>query len=200
MTDASPLKNRQIWLPLIAFIFLFGLNAINGINTPLFIVNDLHGTHSDVGLVVSISAFLEIPIMIGLGGLGKKITNHSLLISSCFIAVIYYTILSLSTHSWQLFAAQLLQAMFVAIVMGNGLSYFTDLLPNSPGVATSIYYNGSIIGRLVGNLSGGMIAQFAGFRNVYWVCLIIAVLSFFILWKTRPHEKMEVSTGNNRSV
>jgi MFS transporter, SET family, sugar efflux transporter len=200
MTDASPLKNRQIWLPLIAFIFLFGLNAINGINTPLFIVNDLHGTHSDVGLVVSISAFLEIPIMIGLGGLGKKITNHSLLISSCFIAIIYYTILSLSTHSWNIIAVQLLQAMFVAIVMGNGLSYFTDLLPNSPGVATSIYYNGSTIGRLVGNLSGGMIAQFAGFRNVYWVCLIIAVLSFFILWKTKPYEKMEVSTENSRSV
>lgn len=199
VTDTTTLKNTQVLLPLIAFILLFGLNAINGINTPLFIVNDLHGTHSDVGLVVSISAFLEIPIMIGLGALGKKILNHSLLIGSCFIAVIYNIILGLSNHSWQLIAAQLLQALFVAIVMGNGLSYFTDQLPNSPGVATSIYYNGSIIGRLVGNFSGGMIAQFAGFRYVYWVCLIIAVISFIILWRTKPRVGSEV-TIDTRSV
>jgi hypothetical protein len=36
--------------------------------------------------------------------------------------------------------------------MGNGLSYFTDLLPHSPGQSTTLYYNGSIIGRLVGNM------------------------------------------------
>jgi len=181
-------------VPFIVFIFLFAINAINGINTPLFIVNELHGTHADVGLVVSISAGLEIPIMLALGALGKKISNHTLLIFGCFIAVIYYTILSVSTQSWQLIAAQLLQATYVAIVMGNGLSYFTDLLPNSPGLSTTIYTNGSIIGRLLGNLGGGMIAQFAGFRHTYWACLVIVLFSFLILWRTRPNEKMEVYT------
>ncbi len=166
----------------------------------MFIVNELHGTHTDVGLVVSVCAGLEIPIMLVLGALGRKISNHALMIYGCFIAVIYYTILSVSTHSWQLIAAQLLQATFVAIVMGNGLSYFAELLPNSPGLAATIYSNGSTIGRLVGNLGGGIIAQFAGFRHVYWVCLAIVIFSFFILWNTKPHEEMEVPTGHTRSV
>ncbi|WP_410515154.1 sugar efflux transporter [Paenibacillus sp. BR2-3] len=193
-TGATSLNRRQIWYPLIAFIFLFAVNAINGIVTPLFIVNELQGTHTDVGLVVSICAGLEIPIMFALGALGRKISNHSLMISACFIAIIYNIILSVSTDSWQLIAAQLLQAAFVAIVMGNGLSYFTELLPNSPGMSTTIYYNGSIIGRLVGNLGGGIIAQFAGFRDVYWVCLAFVIVSFFILWSIRPHKDIEVST------
>ncbi|SEO77242.1 Predicted arabinose efflux permease, MFS family [Paenibacillus sophorae] len=188
-TGTSWLKNRQIRQPLIAFIFLFAVNFINGTITPLFIVNELHGTPTDVGLVVSVCAGLEIPIMLVLGALGRKISNHALMINGCFIGVIYYIILSVSTHSWQLIAAQLLQATFVAIVMGNGLSYFTDLLPNSPGLATTIYSNGSTIGRLVGNLGGGIIAQFAGFRHVYWVCLAIVMFSFLILWRTRPHEE-----------
>jgi len=194
ITGTSSIKSKHIMVPFIVFIFLFAINAINGINTPLFIVNELHGTHADVGLVVSISAGLEIPIMLALGALGKKISNHTLLIFGCFIAVIYYTILSVSTQSWQLIAAQLLQATYVAIVMGNGLSYFTDLLPNSPGLSTTIYTNGSIIGRLLGNLGGGMIAQFAGFRHTYWACLVIVLFSFLILWRTRPNEKMEVYT------
>ncbi|MFS0869037.1 sugar efflux transporter [Paenibacillus xylanilyticus] len=193
-TAGSPsVTRRQIWFPSIAFILLFAVNAINGIVTPLFIVNELHGTHTDVGLVVSICAGLEIPIMFALGALGRKLSNHTLMINACFIAVIYNIVLSLSTDSWQIIAAQLLQAVFVAIAMGNGLSYFTELLPNSPGLSSTIYYNGSIIGRLVGNLGGGIIAQFAGIREVYWVCLAVVSVSFFILWSIRPQKDIEAA-------
>jgi len=190
-SDNYSVRSRQIMQPFIAFILLFGVNAINGINTPLFIVNELRGTHADVGLVVSISAGLEIPIMLVLGALSKKISNHSLMIYGCIISCIYYIVLSVSSNSWQLIAAQLLQATSVAILMGNGLSYFADLMPNSPGMSTTIYSNGSTIGRLLGNLSGGIIAQFSGFRHVYWVCLGTVMFSFFVLLGTKPHEEIE---------
>jgi SET family sugar efflux transporter-like MFS transporter len=198
-TGAYTLKDRQIRQPFFAFIFLFMVNAINGIITPLYIVNELQGTYTDVGLVISVCAGLEIPIMLVLGALGKKISNHTLMIYGCGIAVIYYIALSVSTHSWQLIVAQLLQATFVAIIMGNGLSYFTDLLLDSPDLATTIYSNGSTLGRLVGNLGGGFIAQFVGFRQVYWVCLALVALSFFILWRTREYEEIKVSTEHTSS-
>ncbi|MBW8348821.1 sugar efflux transporter [Bacillus sp. IITD106] len=199
-SGTSWLKNREIRLPLIAFLFLFAINTIHLIITPLFIVNELHGTYEDVGLVVSICAGLEIPIMLGLGALGKKISNHTLMMYGCIILVIYYIILSAATQPWQLIPAQLLQATFVAIVMGNGLSYFTERLPTSPGLATTIYSNGSTIGRLVGSLGGGFIAQLVGFRQVYWVCLGLAILSFVIFWKTRPQEDKDITTEYSRSV
>ncbi|WP_054028710.1 sugar efflux transporter [Bacillus sp. FJAT-28004] len=192
--NKSSISRKQIWYPLIAFIFLFAVNAINGIITPLFIVKELHGTHTDIGLVVSICAGLEIPIMFALGAMGRRLSNHFLMISACLIAILYNIILSVSTDTWQLIAAQLLQAVVVAIVMGNGLSYFTELLPNSPGMSSTIYYNGSIIGRLLGNLGGGIIAQFAGLRDVYWVCIVIACISFFILWRIRPQRSIEADT------
>ncbi|ACS99816.1 sugar efflux transporter [Paenibacillus sp. JDR-2] len=185
-TAATSVDRKRIWYPLIAFIFLFAVNAVNGIVTPLFIVNELHGSHSEVGLVVSICAGLEIPIMFILGSFGGKVSNHLLLIGACFIAILYNVVLSVSTDAWQLIPAQLLQAIFVAIVMGNGLSFFTELLPESPGMASTIYYNGSIMGRLLGNLGGGIIAEYAGIRDVYWVCLATVIISFFVLWSSRP--------------
>lgn len=190
---SASLNRRQIWYPMIALTLLFAVNAINGIVMPLFIVNELHGTHAEVGLIVSICAGLEIPIMFMLGTVGRKISNHSLMISACIIAIFYNVTLSVSTDSWQLIAAQLLQAAFVAIVMGNGLGYFTELVPNSPGMSSTIYYNVSIIGRLMGNLGGGIIAQFVGFREVYWVCLAIVIVSFFILWSIRPQKDIKVA-------
>lgn len=195
ITGTASLKDRFILQPFIAFILLFAVNAINGINTPLFIVNELKGTHTDVGLVVSISAGLEIPVMLVLGALGKKISNHALLIYGCFVAVAYYVLLSLSAHSWQLIVAQLLQATYVAIVMGNGLSYFTDLLPGSPGFSSTVYSNASTVGRLFGNLAGGIVAQFAGFRHTYLACLILVILSFLILRRIKPHEQKEELAG-----
>ncbi|MCP8970139.1 MFS transporter [Ectobacillus ponti] len=112
------------------------------------------------------------------------------------VAFLYYIILSAAAHSWQLIAAQLLQATFVAIVMGNGLSYFTELLPESPGLATTIYSNGSTIGRLAGNLGGGMLAQAAGLRHVYEICLVVVLLSFLILWSSRPAARAEEKNRN----
>lgn len=194
------IKSKQIQLPFIAFIFLFAVNAINAINTPLFIVNELGGTFTDVGLVVSICAGLEIPIMLILGGLSTKISNHSLLIYGSLIGIIYFIILSISTQPWHLIVAQLLQATFVAIVMGNGLSFFTELLPHSPGLSSTIYSNGSTIGRLVGNLGGGIFAQFIGFRLVNLVCLAIVVFSFLILWRTRRHHQIELSKGHAETL
>lgn len=196
----SSLKNRDIRYSLFAFILLFGVNTINSLNTPLFIMNVLQGTHAEIGLVVSVCAGLEIPIMIVLGAMGKKISNHALMIGGCFVAISYYSILSLSTHPWQLIAAQLLQATFVAIVMGNGLSYFANLLPHSPGLSTTIYSNGSTIGRLFGSLCFGIIAQYTGFRNVYWVCLALVISSLFILWRIRPHKEMGAIVAPTESV
>lgn len=198
-TRASSLANRQIRLPLMAFTLLFAVNAVNMMNTPLFIVNDIHGTHMDVGLVTSVSAGLEIPIMIVLGSLARRISNHTLMIYGCFVAVLYYTILAVSNHPWELIVAQLFQAAFVAIVMGNGLSYFTDLLPDSPGFATTIYSNGSTIGLLVGSLGAGAMAQYAGFRSVYWACLAMVVLAFVVLWKSRPVVDLEASMEPTQS-
>lgn len=192
--NSSSLKRRHIWQPFLAFILLFAINTINGTNTPLFIMNNLHGTHGDIGLMVSISAGLEIPVILMFGALGKKISSHALMIYSCLIAFVYYVILTVSTNSWQLIAAQLLQAMFVAIIMGNGLSYFNDILPNSPGISATLYTNASNIGRLAGNLGWSVIAEFAGFRDVYWVCLGIAIFSFFILWRTKSYEKIKIQT------
>lgn len=187
--------SKRIWLALVAIVFLFVVIYINSINTPLFIVNELHGTHAEVGVVVSVSAGLEIPIMLALGALGRKISIHSLMIAACVIGVLYYMVLSVSTQPWQLIAAQLLQATFVAIVMGNGLSYFTGLLPDSPGLATTLYSNTSTIGKLLGNLGGGVAAEFTGFRHVNWICMAIALFSFVILWSARPQERKNISSS-----
>jgi len=182
------IKDKKIALPFIAFILLFAINNINGINTPLFIVNDLNGSQTDVGLVASICAGLEIPIMIVLGAWGKKVSNLALIISACFIGMSYHLILTFSSSPWNVIVLQIIQAIQVAIVMGNGLSYFAEIFPDAPGIASTLYANGQTLGRLLGTLGGGFLAQLFGFRYVNIACIIILIFAFISLWITKNHK------------
>ncbi|WP_078059889.1 sugar efflux transporter [Gracilibacillus phocaeensis] len=184
-------ETKRLFLPFLAFILLFSVNAVNGMNTPLFVIHELNGSHADVGLMVGLCAGLEIPIMLTFGALGKKIANHHIVLIGCVVSMLYFSVLGMATASWQLIAAQVLQATFVAVVMGNGLSYFADFLPDSPGVAATLYANASTLGRLGGNLLGGFGAEVAGFRYLNWVCVSVVLLSCFLLLVKRPRQMTE---------
>ncbi|MFS0785069.1 sugar efflux transporter [Shouchella sp. 1P09AA] len=182
---SSP-ETRVLILPFLAFILLISLNAINTINTPLFMLNELNGTHADVGFMVALGAGLEIPLMLLFGALSVKISNHTLLKWGCLIGALYFVLLALATEPWHIISAQLFQAILVAIVMGNGLSYFSDIIPYSAGVAATIYANASILGRLGGNVAGGAGADFFGFRDINWLCLILIIVALALLVKKPP--------------
>jgi MFS family permease len=174
----------MVW-PFVAFVCLFLVNVYNGTIVPLFIVHKLHGNSHDIGLIFSLCAGLEIPLMMWMGSLAKRIPNHTLIMVGALMSLLYFTILLLSTAPWQIVAAQILQATYVAIVMGNGLSYFTHIMPESPGLATTIYSNSTVIGSLIGNLSGGVVAQYFGYRSVFAIGLGVVVLAFLFLWQSR---------------
>lgn len=106
-------------------------------------------------------------------------------------------------ESWQIIVAQVLQATFVAIVMGNGLSYFSDFLPHAPGVAATFYANATTLGRLGGSLTAGFGAQLAGFRYVNWICVVIVVISFLFLILKRPRSlaaREEIKQSNSKQA
>ncbi len=194
---APSIRSWHILWPVIACTLLFTVNFVNAINTPLLIVHVLHGTHTDVGLVVSVCAGLEIPFMLWLGALGRKVSNHVFIMASGLLAMMYFAVLAIATRPWEVLVAQLLQAAFVAMLMGNGISYFTGLLPESPGVATSLYSNSSTIGGLLGNLGGGILGQMMGFRHANWVCFAVALVAFAILWRCQPGKSQEDSGARN---
>lgn len=189
-------ETKRLSLPFIAFILLFSVIAVNSINSPLLMIHELNGTHADVGLMVGLCAGLEIPIMLLFGALNKKISNHTILMMSCVLGILYFSVLGLATAPWQLIASQIFLAIFVAIVLGNGLSYFSDFLPYAPGIAATVYANASTIGRLGGSLMGGFGADLAGFRYVNWMCVSVVLISFFVLLIRSPKSITYTSQAN----
>lgn len=180
-------QNRNILLPFLILIFMYTAHWMSSLNTALFITNNLGGTTNDVGLVSSICAALEIPFMIILGLLSAKYSNRILMICGAILGGAYYFVIIISDAMWQMLAAQILLAVFVAVISAIGISYIQDLLPSMPGYASTLYSNSSTIGRLIGSLVGGGLASIVGYRYSFVFCFILIFISAIMLVVSGRH-------------
>ncbi|WP_246168245.1 MFS transporter [Paenibacillus antarcticus] len=174
-------QNPNILLPFLILILMYIAHWTSTINTALFITNNLGGTTSDIGLVSSICAALEIPFMIMLGLLSAKYSNRILMMCGAILGGVYYLVVINSDAMWQMLAAQVLLAVFVAVISAIGISYIQDLLPNMPGYASTLFSNSSTIGRLIGSLVGGGLASIVGYRYSFVFCFVLIIISIVML-------------------
>ncbi|NUT91415.1 MAG: sugar efflux transporter [Saccharothrix sp.] len=177
---------REIILAATAFTLLQGATTLGVTAMPLYITDVLHGPTSDAGLVLGLCAALEIPLMLGFGALGMRIDLRKLVLSGGAVALAYYTVMLMTSATWQVLAAQLLNATVISAVMGVGISYFQDLAPDRPGYATTLYTNTM---KLSGMLSGPLLALSAlfGYRSAYAIGLVMSVLGLAFLLAARRH-------------
>ncbi|MBM6383364.1 MAG: sugar efflux transporter [Paenibacillus sp.] len=189
-------QNRDILLPFLILILMYTAHWMSSINTALFITNNLGGTTSDVGLVSSICAALEIPFMIVLGLLSAKYSNRILVFCGAIFGGAYYFVILISNAMWQMLAAQILLAVFVAVISAIGISYIQDLLPKMPGYASTLYSNSSTIGRLLGSLVGGGVASIVGYRYSFIFCFILIIIAVIMLAVSgrHPADEPQIST------
>jgi len=182
-------QHPKIMVTFIVLILMFTAHWMSSINTALYITTILSGTTDDVGLISSICAALEIPFMLALGILGAKYSNRSIMLGGAVLGALYYIIVIFAGEMWQLIGAQLLLAVFVAIISATGISYIQDLLPSMPGYASSLYANSSTIGRLVGSLTGGLIATAVGYRYAFIFCFgLIAAAALLLVYSVRYYK------------
>lgn len=184
-------RNRNILFPFLILTLMYIAHWTSSINTALFITNNLGGSTSDVGLVSSICAALEIPFMIMLGLLSAKYSNRILMLCGAILGGAYYLVVFLSGAMWQMLAAQVLLAVFVAVISAIGISYIQDLLPSMPGYASTLYSNSSTIGRLIGSLVGGGVASIVGYRYSFVLCFILIIISAIMLAISGRHPANE---------
>jgi SET family sugar efflux transporter-like MFS transporter len=132
----------------------------------LYLGHVLHAQVRDAGLVLGLCAALEIPLMLGFGALSTRFPLGRLIIAGSALGALYYALVTLAAHSWQVAALQLLNASFIAAVQGLGISYVQELLPGEPGRAATLAGNAfPVAAILAGPLLG--LAAHVGYRYAY---------------------------------
>jgi len=165
-----------------AMALIFAATTMNMVNLPLLILDTLRGTKLDVGITYSVAPVFELPCMLYFGWLATRRETAGILRLGMLIAVVYYAALTLVVHPWQIYPCQILSAAMTAVVSGVAITYFQNHLPHHPGTATNLYANAQRVGSTAGYFLFGAIAEHAGYRAVFGLCAVCALLAFGLMF------------------
>ncbi|MFC5288164.1 sugar efflux transporter [Actinokineospora guangxiensis] len=181
--ESAPARGK-IAVAAIAFVLVQAATSLGVLAVPLYVTAELGGSAGDAGLVLSLCALLEIPLMIWFGWLATRGDHGKLVLAGASTAIGYYVLMLWTTEVWQVAAAQALNAVVISAVMGVGITYFQDLAPDRPGAATTLYTNtAKVSAMLAGPLLG--LAQHLGYRSAYAMGLGLSVIGLAFLVAAR---------------
>ncbi|EHD5267341.1 TPA: MFS transporter [Staphylococcus pseudintermedius] len=185
----SMLKHRYLIVPFIAFVLLHIGQWMYTLNMPLFVTQYLHEEEKYVGHLASLCAGLEVPFMIILGMVASKVETRTLLAIAAVCGSLFFGIIGIFESIHMMLVGQVLLAAFLAVLLGIGISYFQDVLPQYPGYASTLFANAMVIGQLLGNLLGGAMSQWVGLGNVFYVSALSLACGFVLILFTKKSRK-----------
>jgi SET family sugar efflux transporter-like MFS transporter len=173
----------KVWLTVAALALMQSAGVLGVQAMSLYLGHVLHAQVRDAGLVLGLCAALEIPLMLAFGALSARYPLRRLIILGSSLGAVYYALVALATHSWQVAALQLINASFIAAVQGLGISYVQELLPGEPGRAATLAGNAfPVAAILAGPLLG--LAATLGYRYAYAAGAILCVAGLALLVAT----------------
>lgn len=190
-TAPNMLKDKTLFIPFIAFILLHIGQWMYTMNMPLFVTDYLKEQEGYVGTLASLCAGLEVPFMVILGILSAKFATCTLLIIGAISGGAFYFSIGVFENIYMMMVGQIFLALFLAILLGLGISYFQDILPDFPGYASTLFANAMVIGQLLGNLLGGAMSHWVGLENVFFVSATSIFLGMILILFTKDQKFTE---------
>jgi SET family sugar efflux transporter-like MFS transporter len=176
----SLLRSSAVWPWFVALALLQAAHTISMSNMSLFIVRELAGRESQVGVVFSLAPMFELPLMLYIGALASRVSSSRLLRFAAGLAVIYYVALTLVGAPWQIYVLQVLSAAIIAVTSGVAIAFFQNKLPRQAGAATNLYSNAVRVGSTSGYLCFGVFASQFGHRGTYGACAAFGALALLL--------------------
>jgi MFS transporter, SET family, sugar efflux transporter len=149
---------------------------MGSIALPIVATHELGGTKADVGLIFSVCAFLEVPVMFAFV-LRPSAAGSRGWISAGFLAfVLYFLTITWGPSVSTLLAAQVLRAVGIGLIAYQGISYMQALMPDQAGAAATLFSNTANLGFLFASLTAGGWAQAFGYRSMFLVSAFLSAL------------------------
>jgi MFS transporter, SET family, sugar efflux transporter len=154
---------------------------MGSIALPVVATHELNGTKADVGLIFSVCAFLEVPVMLAFV-LRPSVWDNRRWISAGFIAfILYFLTITWGPSVTVLLAAQVLRAVGIGLIAYQGISYMQALLPTQAGAAATLFSNTANAGFLLASLTAGGWVQAFGYRSTFLACAFLSALGIVMM-------------------
>ncbi|MGB3338445.1 MAG: MFS transporter [Devosia sp.] len=166
---------------LIGLVVMTGAMRILTLTVSLFIVVDLGGTVTDVGLYAGITAATEAPFMLLLAYLTTRMTKETLLAAAGLVMALFIGLTSQLTSVAALFWLLALNGLGTAALMSVNISYVQDAIKGRVGLSTSLMDVVAIAANLLGAAGFGLLASGGDYRLALRVAAGLSVIGAAIM-------------------
>lgn len=149
---------------LVGLVVMTGAIRLLTLAVSLFIVTDLGGTVTDVGLYAGITAATEAPFMLVLAYLTTRMTKETLLAAAGLVMAVFIGLTSQLTSVTTLFWLLVLNGLGTAALMSVNISYVQDAIAGRVGLSTSLMDVVAIAANLMGAAAFGLLASGGDYR------------------------------------
>ncbi len=168
-------------LPVLSFGLFHTAFFAGSIILPLYVTASLGRPSSDVGVLFSVAAVVEIPAALALLALPLRWRREWVILGAMVALVVFFAVVAGSSTMAMLVAATIARGIAIAVVGALGITYFQELLPGAPGRATTLFSNTATAGSLIAGVFGGAVAQWAGYRWALVTCGAVALVACVLL-------------------
>jgi SET family sugar efflux transporter-like MFS transporter len=157
-------------------VMFMGSNAMS-----IVVVREL-GSETDVGLLFSLCAAIEVVVMGLFVVRPMQRASVPLLALGFALFAGYFAMALLWPTLLSLYLGQIPRAAAIGILSVVGMAYVQELLPGRAGVASALFGNTMSAGFLLSGLGTGIFAQAFGYWAVFGVCLGLCVIGGVVLF------------------
>jgi oligosaccharide:H+ symporter len=173
----------EIKLFLLALV-VFGLSQSMGYNlNSVFLAEELGVSNTQFGWLTSLQAWLEVPLMVGLGIISDKFNPALILGLSMFISGVRWILLSLATQPGWVYGIQMLNAIGITVTEVLAVAFIARLVARD-FLATFMGWKLSTqsLATLLAPVVGGNIAHYLGIRFTFQIAGVLALLSCILIY------------------
>ena len=156
--------------PVLVALTAYHTAMFAGSNAMSILVAQEFGSSSDVGLLFSLCALLEVAAMSIFVVRPAAGVSRILLLVGFVIFAAYFALPIVWPSLSAFYVGQLLRAVGIAIVSIVGMAYLQDLLPGRTGTAAALFGNTSSVGLLLSGVATGLWAGQFGYLSLFAAC------------------------------
>lgn len=173
--------SRQAKTLMAITVLLLTAISIYQIDISLAVTRALHINASFVGLLLGLAAALEIPVMIFIAGRAERFGPWRLLLAAALCSTLFFCLLPLATTKPELLLLQVPNAFWVSLTLCIPVTIMQDSVGGGRGMASSLYSSSFKAGIMIGGATVGIVTEWAGYIDVFWVCGALSATAACIL-------------------
>lgn len=179
------LKRNKVFLLLnIGVLGIFFSNQVLN-NYMIQIVSNVGGDSEDMGRILSIMAFLEIPLMICAGSLRKKFSCELMLKVAAVGFTVKIALHYIATTVGMIYFAQLFQLISFGLFLPVMVMFIDEVMSKGEAVKGQAFFTMmTTVASIIGSLIGGVILDISGAKMLTLIATVFTAVGTLILIAT----------------